>query len=559
MRKIKAMMGLLAGVMLVAVFMAGCTTASSPAATTQATQATVAADQTTAAADQTTAAATQAPEVNANPFKDPMEISIATWDIDKTVAGGDSDAVLQAFYKKFNITVKAVNLTWDDYTDKVNMWASSGQLPDLFTAVKAGTPVYKQWAQQGVIHALPDDMSAYPNLSKILSSPDIQALKVDGKLYCVPRVSYTKPGDWEQDRAVLYRWDWAKQLGITKEPTTWDDFTALLTAYTKSNPDGKGAPIGLTARNSTYLEALMLAWNPAVVDDGSGMNNWIKEDDKWIPAFASKAELPGLKAIKSWYTSGLIDKDFALIKGTEGDDKFVSGQAGALIYSGAPTHINQIVTLEWSKTNTDKNFYDCVKVWKVPASPDGKSYHFTYQTYWSEAYINSTVKDDKLARILYLADYLFSDEGSAMCHYGIKDTDYTVDANGKVTMKDPSVSLVTKYPALNSFPYLFSWSQFVADQLVSPAFTDDLKAYCKANYDWYDANTIDTPVNFQVNAISTDAKDKLVMKHTDDFTRLITSSGNLDSEYADTLNGYNDKGLQTAETEMTAAAAKLGQ
>ncbi len=511
-------------------------------------------------AAQTSSTATQisTSATKEDPFKEKMEISVATWDIDKAVAGGENDEVLQTIYKKFNITIKPVNITWSDYTDKINLWASSGQLPDLFSADKTGSPIYRQWATQGVIHALPDDLSNYADLDKIISSPDVQALKVDGKIYCIPRSSYSKPGDWQLDRAVLYRWDWAQKLGITKEPETWDEFATLLKAYTSGDPESKGKPIGLTVITPLYLEALMLSWNPGVVDSG-GANNWMKEDGKWIPAFFSKTTLPGIKAIKALYSDGLIDKDFALIKGEEGTDKFASGRAGAIVYSSALTHLNGFIANKWSKTYPDKNFTECVKVLKIPAAPDGNRYHFTIPTYWSEAYINGNADDKKVERILSLANYLFSDEGRNLIKYGIEGKDFNVDASGKITVVNPGANMTEKYPSLNSIPYLFHWSQFVESELTSPTYTDELRAAVKQEYDWYNANTKDTPIDFTVNSISTPAKDKLVINHKDDMAKLIISKGDVEKEYKEIVDGYNAKGLATAIDEVTAAAAKIGK
>ena len=59
----------------------------------------------------------------------PTEISIAIWNADEAFAG---DEVLSQIEEKLNIKIKPMNVTWDDYMQKIQLWASSGSLPDMF-------------------------------------------------------------------------------------------------------------------------------------------------------------------------------------------------------------------------------------------------------------------------------------------------------------------------------------------------------------------------------------------------------------------------------------------
>lgn len=542
-------LGLVVMLLLASLTACGSGAATPAASSAENTAATPAASSAENTATPTTSA-TMAP--SEDQFKDPMEISIATWDIETGLADAGNDALFQTLIKKFNITIKPINVTWDDYIEKVNVWASSGQLPDLFSADKATSTTYKTWAEQGVVHVIPDDLSKFQNLSKFLSVPDVQALKIDGKLYCIPRGTYDSPGDWCMDQTMLYRWDWAQQLGINKEPETWAEFEAMLAMFVSSDPEGKGKPVGITLKPG-YLGVLQRVWDP--------VGSWVKEDGKWIPSFLSKGRLPTIKEVKKWYDKGLVDKDFTLAKGTEAEDKFLSGRSGAFLGGATPSDLYLFEKEKWAKNYPDKDMYTSCKVWKVPASPDGKRYSHTALTFWSEAYINAKASDDKVNRILSLADYMLSPEGF-MYSSGIKGVDYTVDAAGKAIPTDPSVDIAKKYPSSSAdggIPKLFNWVQNLNVAFSLPEYNPKMVAFAKANYDWYKANTSMIPIDFVIQNIKTPGMEKYVNTEGDDFVRLIMSKGDIDTEYKDIIKSYMEKGLDVVITEVNAEAVKLGK
>ncbi len=146
--------------------------------------------------------ATTAPTATAAPTPDPFAtketISIAYWGIDAAFAdtvNAPTKAVRDAFLSKLNIAITPVNTTWDDYTSKIQIWATSGELPDVFAIDAIGTQMYKDWITQGIVKVLPTDLSAYPDLNKILSDPNYGAYKypmgaADAKFYNIPRPNY---------------------------------------------------------------------------------------------------------------------------------------------------------------------------------------------------------------------------------------------------------------------------------------------------------------------------------------------------------------------------------
>ena len=69
-----------------------------------------------------------------DPMSKPLELSVAVWDIQTGFddPNAKNDTVYNDLAKKFNITIKPVQITWNDWQEKAKVWAASKQLPDMF-------------------------------------------------------------------------------------------------------------------------------------------------------------------------------------------------------------------------------------------------------------------------------------------------------------------------------------------------------------------------------------------------------------------------------------------
>ena len=380
-----------------------------------------------------TAASTEAS--NAAPAgeqpKDHYDISIALWDIEKSFPKDQQDKVAETLSQKLNITIKPVNITWDDYTQKIQVWAASQQLPDVFAIDARKTQSYKTWVSQGLIRAVPDDLSKYPDLKDLLDMSAVQAYKdPDGKYYCIPRPAYQSPENYSIEFGIKVRKDWMESVGIAKDPENTDEFIALLKAFIEKDPGGNGSnnTVGITAWSSYwFVSEIGFSLMPEI------NTQWIKEDGKWIPGEFSKNILPGLKELKKIWDSGVIDRDMATLKGTEGEDKFFTGKAGMLAHN---TYLTPQEDEKWRKSYPDKKYSDCVKILLPWKAPDGNNYRFEGDPIWSESYFPTSVDDKKMDRILMLYDYMLSPEGMELYHYGIEGVDYKKEGDN-ITVTRP--------------------------------------------------------------------------------------------------------------------------
>lgn len=397
----------------------------------------------------------------------PIEISIATWGADE--AFSTEDDVLKTIEDKLNIRIKPVNITWDDYTEKVQLWAASESLPDVFVGAQRTTSTYPQWADQDIIHAIPDDLSAYPTLEEYLSGNAAQEAKIDGVLYCLPRQTYPSQNWTANDRIILYRWDLAQKAGIEKEPETWDEFIEMMEAIMEQDPDGTSIG-GMTAVTPTLTAGVIMPYaSPIVMDTGSTFKWELDEEDGlYKPAFCVEDMVAGYQLARDMYDSGIIEKDIVLISGDQGKDKFLQGKAAAIIGSGGFTNLYQDMARYWKDVHGSE-YMDDVKELNLMPDVDGNLSYFATASYaWSESYINANVSDEKLDAILRLWDYLLTDEGSFLANYGPEGALYDFDENGNVVMKDENTVVKDTYPSTSALSTLTRWnpscydSRFVA-------------------------------------------------------------------------------------------------
>ncbi|MDI4643835.1 extracellular solute-binding protein [Cohnella hashimotonis] len=493
-----------------------------------------------------------------NPYKDPMEISVAFWDADAEIAKIAKDPIAQEVLQKFNITLKPVNTTWDDYAQKIQMWAASDQLPDIFAIDAIGTQYQRKWVEQGVVKALPD-LAKYPNLAEYFEAPDIKGLSVDGKYYTVPRRMFPSV-DWSAlDRVVLYRWDLAQKAGITKEPETWDEFEAMLEAITKADPEGKRIA-GLTTTQNKLIGGLFwLYGNPVATSDGSGSDfKWIEEDGKLVPAVFSKKALPALQNMRDMYDKGLIDPDIALAKGSDSYDKFVSGKAAALLSGGGFVNFNgEIYEKRWKTAYPDTDITQSVKVLKPLVGPDGERAHAVFKTYWSESYFSSRVDDKKMDRIMALYDYILSPEGKDLLIYGKEGVDYKVEGGKKVMIE--TASLNEKYPARNFLRQLVAYETSDSYDMNNPLIANESIRKEAVDYiDWVLKNTKVPDYDIRLTYMSTPTKDKFSVLDQDDLLKVMLSKEPVEKAWNDILKSYKAKGLDKMIEEVNAKAKEEG-
>lgn len=490
-----------------------------------------------------------------------MVISISSWDLQEQFneENAANDTIYNEMSDKLGIEVDPISVTWNDWTEKNNVWAASGQLPDMFTAAVAtdNPGLYRTWARQGIIKALPDDLSAYPNLERIMQMYSVQPLKVDGKFYCIPRMTYADSDSWVLDRLILYRKDWAAEAGWTEEPQTFDEFVQMCEDVKAIKQD---ATI-LTVNNNSYLMYL----GSDILPQFSNNLSWVYEGEQWVPSYTSEKVPEILERFQDLYRRGILDPDFATMKDGDAANKFYSGQAFSFVM-GAPTtaQAQQLMDADPSVTSLNES----LGMISSFTSEDGNNYYFSTYPYWSETLISASVDDEKLVKCLELMDYMLSDEFKSLKNKGIEGVDWEMQDGTPVLLLEDMNALTEKYPISSGgkFGCFASWDNDYAysnDMIVDPnPEYASLNAAKAELYQTVKENDIAAPINFDVmlmdNEEMTQYGSNIRTCFEEYLVNITIGEESAADGYQKMINEMNNLGLQEMITSVTEQAKAEG-
>lgn len=493
----------------------------------------------------TTPASTSSAEKNSTH----LTLSIALWEIDPDFVSSD-DPMYMKIQKDLNIDINPILLTWDDYQTKINVWAASGSLPDAFAVDLVGSANYTKFIQNGLVKAMPDDMSAYPNLVPLYDQSDVQATKYEDQFYMVPRanlaVNNSKTNPSTGQRTIWYRKDWTQQLGLSV-PTNVTEFVA----FVKALKDGMSAENGITSYDVGFIADCISLMSAPGITSGA----WVKGDDgNYMPGFFTGAYLESLKLMNRMYKDGLIDKDFPIEKTTDGLDKFATGKSVVCTYQCSGPHelINTFAT-PYEKTFPGKKGVDAFGILPPMTASDGKAYVYNSSSFWSETYINAKADEDKSDRILQLLDFCQSPEFDLFCGYGIEGVDFTRSGDD-ITITRPKdaegnyVSIASLYKFQTGWSFLTTWAIGKPNYLKNPALSDEQK-------DWYTAalaeqvKGIPGPYLYEASLMSTPLKDAFKWDIGADVTKIITAADPV-ADYNAAIAKYKAAGFDAMIKEV---------
>ncbi|GBG10608.1 sugar ABC transporter substrate-binding protein [Paenibacillus agaridevorans] len=226
---------------------------------------------------------------------------------------------IQAINERYNIDFQFNSVPSGDYNNKLATAFASGNIPDI-TLIEDSTQTFYNYAEAGAFLPLEDYIKDYPNLSKIPQDV-LDLMTYKGHLYGIPRIRAAS--NW----VLSIRKDWLDKLNLPM-PTTYEELTNVMKAFTENDPDGNGQKdtYGMAMSYASGFISSVAAFTPTKV---MPFQSWV-EDGKGgiLPGWAAPNGRELVKLVTDWYREGYISKDFVLMKSSQSEEDFLLGKAG---------------------------------------------------------------------------------------------------------------------------------------------------------------------------------------------------------------------------------------
>lgn len=328
----------------------------------------------------------------------------------------DDNPVTKELEKRANVKLNVTMFPNNDFNSKFNVLAASGDIPDI---VRLGSFDYQKYVDQGLFLDLSKYVDQYgPNLKKALKPELWELTKYKGKQFVIP---YENVAGKE---VPVVRKDWLDALGL-KMPTDLGEFEAMLKAFTFNDPDknGKNDTFGMGSTN-TYSETFMPVFGafgiaPGFIGGSTPMNSYLK-DDKIVPIAVSPEYRAAVEYLKKLWDAKVIDPELFTIKADQAQQKAAQGKIGYFTawWSIAPQQLMQQLKMKEIVPGAKWEPID-----PGIKGPEGKSGMLSFGNIGATVAISAKAKHPEAA--IRFLDYLATDEGWEISHYGLKGTHYT--------------------------------------------------------------------------------------------------------------------------------------
>ena len=356
----------------------------------------------------------------------------------------DNDYEVWSYVKqKLGIEVEFVTNPQSSYSERLQLLLVSGEYPDVVNFGSHTDASFKDAVKNKVVVPINDYLEKYPNLKKYTNQIALDALSIngDGNIYGFPISTLLRSDGY------VFNKKWIDKLGI-KFPEdgylTLDEFTDILTKFTKSDPDGN-------VKNDTYG----MAWSadpeknfmPAITVP-FGIMGWQKSNGKYKymePMYDLESDKykKALEFNRNLFMQKIIDPNSPLNDATTAGNKFFKGTVGV---SGAfPGHLfNRAKELKKFDPTAEVVYLRGIK------ANDGTVYKYTGMGTGYFGFWGVTNKNKNPDVIFTLFDWLLSDEGWDCVVYGREGINYKLENGIKSPIEGKALSFLKNFVRRNN-------------------------------------------------------------------------------------------------------------
>jgi putative aldouronate transport system substrate-binding protein len=389
----------------------------------------------------------------------PIRFSYATVNVREGTNTTDGDDWARWYSGNFNIEQDLTVLTFDNWSERIRLWVSSGDMPDIALFDYQHTDA-ANWVEQGLLKQLPQGWkSRWPNLAaqyEVTSlGPELE--RRFGGTYFIPRPRFSKnlPGiPVPNHLSFYYRKDWAEAAGFpVKDAYTISELIEYGRLIKEKDPGQLGNKLIPISARPEWAMRFFIASN------STHYNTFYKDKDglyKW--GAAAKDTLEGLKLYYRAYSQGILNPEFYTLKSGDDYNHFYTSFNAASIYGEAPT-LNLWIFSELYFAANSGLPRETVG-WATVLGEDGYYHQEDLINYWGCLMFNPDMGDEKFFRLLDMLDWACTDIGFANQNLGLYKTDWDYDGagnfvnllEGQLNENGSAITAMDKYPAMSAIP-----------------------------------------------------------------------------------------------------------
>lgn len=328
-----------------------------------------------------------------------------------------------------------------DAKEDVALMIANDEYPDMIYAKGSATDLY----QAGALIDMTDLIEKYgPNIKKMYGA-EMEKLKWSQDDPGIYQLSYAGVNQKTLTTGGSCQIQWAAlKENDYKYPKTLDEYEKMIKSYLAAHPkteDGLDM-IGITMSASDWHWMITLG-NPAglIADASPDNGQWIIDDEYNVHyKHVTDEEKEYFKWLCRMYNEGILDPNFA----TQTDDDYIAKVASGRVVAitDAEWHYSQCEATLVADGKVDQTYVGL----PVTLREDQVEKALLYQGTTVGWGIGITKSCEDPVRAIKFLDYLCSDEGQILYHWGIEGENYFLNDNGQPYRTDEEVAKAQSDP-----------------------------------------------------------------------------------------------------------------
>ena len=328
-----------------------------------------------------------------------------------------------------------------DAKEDIALMIANDEYPDMIYAKGSATDLY----QAGALIDMTDLIEKYgPNIKKMYGA-EMEKLKWSQDDPGIYQLSYAGVNQKTLTTGGSCQIQWAAlKENDYKYPKTLDEYEKMIKSYLAAHPkteDGLDM-IGITMSASDWHWMITLG-NPAglIADASPDNGQWIIDDEYNVHyKHVTDEEKEYFKWLCRMYNEGILDPNFA----TQTDDDYIAKVASGRVVAitDAEWHYSQCEATLVADGKVDQTYVGL----PVTLGEDQVEKDLLYQGTTVGWGIGITKSCEDPVRAIKFLDYLCSDEGQILYHWGIEGENYFLDDDGQPYRTDEEVAKAQSDP-----------------------------------------------------------------------------------------------------------------